>query len=783
MTDTGKVHRYLGKGHRLIEGQDKVSGRVKYTADLRLAGMVYLRPVLSPHAHASIVSYKLDAARLVPGVVAVLTDEDLCTRDTVINSRSSAVLARGVVMFRGQPVVAVVAESEAAAQSGADAVEIEYSPLPAVVDPERAIKADAHVLWPNGVPKEGADLTAQHGANAKETAKVVRAYSNLHNEHHFVRGNVEHGFEEAHVVIERVYRTPIVHQGYMEPHSVVCDPDTLAQSITIYTSTQGQYIVRDETARILRLPKRQVRVVPMVVGGGFGAKYGSLEPLVGAVALAIGRPVQLVLTRSEDFLTTTPSPACIIELKTGASRDGKITAIEARVKLDNGVFPFELGGIVGMLLGGYYKCANVDIKCLEVLTNKPQSGAYRAPGAPSATLAIESNVDDMAHALGIDPLEFRYANAAETGDPCGNGDPWPNIGLKQCLERMRVHPLWQQRRGSTGVRAANVQNGGSFKSGLGSDRKQTGVGIAVGGWPCFMGPAAAVCRVDSDGTVRVHVGTVDVSGVNSSYVLVAAEVLGVSPDMIEIVQGDTSSGPFGPNSGGSQTTYSVAGAVAGAAQVVRDRLLQMASDHFEASVDDLEVRDGFVFVKGVPDRSVGFGALASTAESKKGGPGPVIGEGRAAVEENAPGFVVHLAKVEIDTDTGHVEVVDYVAIQDVGFALNPTMVEGQIHGGVAQGIGWGLHEAMLYDDNGQLLTGTFMDYDLPKIEQVPNMEVILIENPSPLGPFGARGIGEPPIVPGAAAIGNAIRDAIGARLCELPMRPEAVWRALQSIER
>ena len=780
MADIEARYSYLGKRHKLIEGQDKVSGRVKYTADLKLPGMLYLRPVLSPHAHGSIVAYRLDAARRVPGVVAVLTDEDLCTRSTVINSRSSAVLARGVVMFRGQVVVAVVAESEAAAQNGADAVEIEYLPRPVVVDPVQALTADAHVLWPNGVPKEGADLTAQHGASAKETAKAARAYSNLHNDHHFVRGNVEQGFAEAHVVIERTYRTPIVHQGYMEPHAVVCDPDALAQCVTIYTSTQGQYVVRDETARILRLAKRQVRVVPMAVGGGFGAKYGSLEPLVAAVALAMGRPIQLVLTRSEDFLTTTPSPACIIELKTGASRGGKLTAIEARVNLDNGVFPFELGGIVGMLLGGYYKCANVDIRCLEVLTNKPQSGAYRAPGAPSATLAIESNIDDMALALGVDPLEFRIANAAETGDPSGNGDPWPNIGLKQCLDRMRRHPLWQQR--SDGVPSKKSGRVAWSETSFARVRKVSGVGISVGGWPCGMGPAAAVCRVDSDGTVRVHVGTVDVSGVNSSYVLVAAEVLGVSPHNIEIVQGDTSSGPFGPNSGGSQTTYSTVGAVAGAARVVRDRLLQIASDHFEASSDDLEIRDGLVYVKGVPDRSVGFGALASIAEGKKGGPGPVIGEGRAAVEQNAPGFVVHLAKVEVDTDTGHVEVKNYVAIQDVGFALNPMMVEGQIHGGVAQGIGWGLHEAMLYDVNGQLLTGTFMDYDLPKIEKIPNVEVILIENPSPLGPFGARGIGEPPIIAGAAAIGNAIRNATGARLCELPMRSEAVWRALREVD-
>jgi len=469
----------------------------------------------------------------------------------------------------------------------------------------------------------------------------------------------------------------------------------------------------------------------------------------------------MTLTRSEDFLTTTPSPAAVIELKTGARRDGTITAIQARVTMDNGVFPFTLGGIVGILLGGYYKCPNVKIDCYEALTNKPQAGAYRAPGSPSATFALESSIDDMARELGIDPLEFRLKNAAETGDPMGNNDPWPSMGLKLCLERMGEHPAWQGRATTNG-----------------SNGKLEGVGIAVGGWPCGMSPAAAVCRVDTDGTVRVHVGTVDVSGVNSTYVLIAAEELGVPPEQVEIVQGDTRTGPYGPASGGSQTTYSTAGAVASAAREVRRRLLDLAADEFEAAAEDLEIRDGKVYVKGVPDQSIALGDLADIAESKKGGPGPVIGEGRAAVEENAPGFVTHLAKVAVDPETGEVDLQQYVAIQDVGFALNPTLVEGQIHGGVAQGIGWGLHEGMVYDEQGQLLTGTFMDYGLPKATQVPSIEAVMVQNPAPSGPFGARGIGEPPITAGAAAIANAIKDATGARIAELPIRAELVWRAL-----
>jgi CO/xanthine dehydrogenase Mo-binding subunit len=505
---------------------------------------------------------------------------------------------------------------------------------------------------------------------------------------------------------------------------------------------------------LLALPKSKVRVVPMTVGGGFGAKYGIIEALVAAAAIKLGRPVRMVLTRSEDFLTTTPSPATVIELKTGAKRDGTLTALQARVLLDNGVFPFTLGGIVGILLGGYYKCENVKIDCFEVFTNKPQGGAYRAPGAPSATFALESNIDDMARELGIDPLEFRYRNAAEGGDLMGNGDPWPDLGLKQCLEQMREHPAWKDRRPGEGV------------------------GIAVGGWPVGSTPAAAVCRVDDDGTVRVHVGSVDISGVNSSYVLVAAEILGVSPDQVEIIQGDTQTGPFAGPSGGSQTTYSVSGAVANAAREVRRKLLNVAADHFEAAVDDLEIKDGQVQVKGVPSHSVLIGKLAEMAQNKKGGPGPIVGEGTAAVQKGTAGFVVHLAKVAVDNDTGQITPLQYVAVQDVGFALNPLMVTGQIHGGVVQGIGWGLHEAMIYDDHGQLLTGTFMDYDIPKFDTVPALETILVQNPAPEGPFGARGIGEPPITAGAAALANAVRDATGVRITETPIRSEALWRAM-----
>ncbi|MFO7169678.1 MAG: xanthine dehydrogenase family protein molybdopterin-binding subunit [Chloroflexota bacterium] len=737
---------------------EKITGRARYAADLNLPGMLHARLVLSPYAHAKITKIDTSAAAAMPGVVAVYTAEDLPTRDRAVNSRHSAVLAKEKVLFRGQPVVAVLGETEAAARDAADAVVVEYEPLEPLVDVTRALAEDAPPIWPNGLPKEGADLTAAHGETAKVGSDEEALPPNVHEASHEVRGNVEQGFREADVVVERIYRTPIVHQGYLEPHASVAEYDPYRGTVTVYTSTQGQFQVRDEVARLISFPKSKVRVVPMTLGGGFGAKYGIIDPLVAALAIASKRPVKLVLTRTEDFLTTTPSPATIIELKTGAKRDGTLTALQARVIMDNGVFPFAVGGVVSNLMGGYYRCPNVQIDVYEVLTHKPQAGAYRAPGAPSASFAIESNMDEMARALGMDPLEIRLKNAVQAEEPTGNNNPWPDSGLTKVLQTLAEHPAWKNR----------------------TKGPNEGIGIAVGGWINGRSPAAAICRVSSDNTVSVHVGSVDISGVNSSLVLIAAEILDVPPDQVVLIQGDTRDGPYAGPSGGSQTTYSVSGAVAGAARVVRERLLKVASDHFEVGTEDLEMSGGFVGVKGVPDRRISIGELAQIAESHNNGDGPIIGEGRSTLERSASGFVVHLAKVAVDPDTAQVTLKQYVAVQDVGFALNPTMVEGQIHGGSVQGIGWGLYEQMVYDEYGQLLTASFMDYALPQFDQVPDIEAVMVTNPSPNHPFGARGVGEPPITAGAAAIANAVRDATGVRVTEIPIRPEVLWRAMHA---
>lgn len=749
-------HRYLGKARKLVDGIEKVTGRAHYAGDVSLPGMLHGKLALSLFAHARITRIDTAAALKIPGVVAVLTADDLPTRNRQPSSRQTTTLAREVVRYRGEPVALVLATSLAAAEDGVAALQIDYEPLPAPVTAEAALDPAAPVIWPQGAPKADTDLTAAHAAVARGEEQSDHVASNIHEQKRFSRGDALAALATAEVVVAGTYRTAIVHQGYLEPHAVVADIEPIRKHITLYTSTQGQFGVRDEVARLLGLRTSQVTVVPMTVGGGFGAKYGILDPLAAAAALAVGRPVRIVLDRSEDFLTTTPSPASTITIKLGATREGVLTAIVAEMVIDNGIYPFTLGGIMSTLLGGYYRCPNIQIDVVEVLTHKPQAGAYRAPGSPQVTFAIESSIDELARRLELDPLELRLRNAATTGDPMGNNDPWPSMGLRQVLEAAANHPLWRDRTPGSGV------------------------GLAIGGWPCGMSPAAAVCRVDTDGIVRVHVGSVDISGVNSSFVLVAAEILGVPPEQVEIVAGDTRSGPFAGPSGGSQITYSVAGAVAAAAQEARRQLLEVAADMLEARIDDLDLRDGAIHVRGLPGRTLPIGEVARRAQEQQGGPGPIVGEGRTAPAENAPGFVAHIVQVTVDHETGRVQPLRYVAIQDVGFPLNPLMVEGQIHGGAVQGIGWGLHEALRYDENGELLTASLMDYTLPRAADVPSIETVLVTNPAPNGPFGARGVGEPPITAGAAALANAIRDATGARIYELPMRDEVVWRAMQT---
>ncbi len=750
----------LGSSLPMTDGREKVMGQAKYAADVTLPGMLHLRPIFSPHAHARIKAINKDPALRVPGVVDVLTAKDLPAASRRPTNRNSAILAGDRVVFQGQPVAIVVAESEVAAQDSADCLVINYEPLAAAIDPVAAMDDGGPLVWPEGLAEADNAVAEAHTGGAGGAAEQATG-GNVSATVHFKRGDVQVGFAEADLILERSYRTHIVHQAYLEPHAAVAAVDPVDGKLTIWTSTQGQFLVRDEVARLLGLPKSQVRIIPMKVGGGFGAKYGILESLLGAAAFHLKRPVRMVLTRSEDFLTTTPTPACLFDLKTGVKKDGLLTSLQARVVLDSGAFPAHLTTIICTLLGGYYRFPNLEIRAYEVLTHKPMVGAYRAPTAPQATFAIESQMDEMARKLSLDPLQFRLENAIETGDPMPDNKAWPSVGLKACLERIADHPLWRDRLSVRGGR---------------------GVGLAIGGWPGGAAPAAAVCRADSDGTIYLHLGSVDITGSNTAMRQMAAEVLGVSPDTVQVLPGDTEQGPFAGHSGGSMITYTVGTAVIEAAKEVRKQILVVAAEMMEASSADLEISEGWVSVRGVPSRRLSVAEVAAQTLKMGGRHRPIICHGSSALAaQQSPVFTAQLVEVAVDPDTGQVEVVHNVIAQDVGRAINPLLIEGQVHGGATQGIGFALLEQLLYDEGGQLLTGSFMDYALPNASRVPSFEVLLIENPSPDGPFGARGVGEPPIIAGAAAIANAVRQAVGVGMTELPITPERLWRALHQV--
>ena len=749
------------------DGPDKVTGRTRYAGDQVLPGLLYARLVTSPYAHARILNIDTSAALSLPGIVAVFTANTLGMAQADPLSRAQSPLAQQEVLWCGHPVAVVVGETEALAEDGADAVEVDYDPLPVVIDPEGAIRPDSPLARShseisavagggehNAVPQMGAAVEEEkRSQNVSQTPPLKM-------------GDIEVGLREAEVVVECSYRTHPVHQSYMEPQSVTVAPSPSGHHLVIWPSTQGLFNVRSAVAGALKMPERQIRVEPVPIGGGFGGKETLLEPLAAAVASRLHKPVRLVYTRQEDLLAGNPAPQTVTTIKLGAKRDGTLIAIQARMILDSGAYPNPLAGFSGFHFAGVYRCPNLDIRCDVVQTNKPGTGSYRAPSGPQAYFALESTVQELCQQLGMDPLQFRQINALKEGDPNIMRGRWPRIGLLECLEQIQQHPLWVQREQARREAPEDLRGW------------KIGIGVAAGGWPGGTEPAAALCRLEQDGTFTIVVGSVDLSGSDASLALIAAEELSLPASAVNITHDSTDSMPYSGLSAGSKTTYTVGSAVLAAARDARDQVFTIAAEMLEASAVDMELRDGKVMVKGVPEKYVTLQQIAANS-MRFGAPyEPVYGRGRSANRVSSPMFAAHLARVAVDPETGEVRVLDYVAAQDVGRAINPAEVEGQIHGGVVQGIGWALFEGMAYDEYGQLLTPTLMDYALPHSQDVPTITPLLVEVPSELGPFGAKGVGEPPVVAVAAAIANAIRDAVGVRMTQIPMTPERVFASL-----
>ncbi len=751
----------IGVARPRIDAPDKVTGATRYAADGYVHGLLHARLVLSTEAHARIRGVEKDAALQLDGVVAVLTAADL----PVVKSgtdRAAEPLARDEVVFAGQPVALVVAESEAAAEDGVEAVVVDYEPLPAVVDLEAAMTPGAPPARLSA-EEAGGDLESIHAGvdKGEDDAEEEQLSANVLDSVTRGSGDVAAALEASDAVVSGTFRTPWTYQAYIEPQvsTAWLEPNG---TLVVSTSTQGSFVTQNELFRAFGLDFDKIRVIAEPLGGAFGGKFALVEPLAAGAALALRRPVRVALTRTEDFQATNPASAQITELRIGGRKDGTLTGIEARMLVDRGSNAgWGVEGITSLLVAGPYRWEAFDLRGYGIQTNRFTFGAYRAPGAPTAAFALESLVDELAEELGVDPLELRLKNALVEGDTAVSGNPVPTFGAVEVLERIREHPLWARR--------------DSLPEG-------EGLGLAAGYWPGGNEPAAAVCRVDSDGILTVITSAADMSGVNSGFQVIAAEAFGMPPDRVRVVTTDTASGPYAGASGGSKVTYTVGAAVLKAAEAAREKLLAAASQELEIAPDDLEVVEGVVRAKGAPDRSITVAELSRKALRFGGRYEPIEGHGGSAQTRGAPSVAAHLSHVRVDRETGEVELLRHVIAQDVGRALNPALVEGQMRGGATQGIGWALFEELAHDEDGRLLTGSFLDYAIPVAERVPPIDTLIVEVPAPDGPFGAKGIGEAPVVAAPAAVVNAVAAATGVRMRRLPMTPPRVWAALTGTE-
>jgi CO/xanthine dehydrogenase Mo-binding subunit len=740
------------------DSEPKVRGATRFAADVPVNGLLHARLLLAHDAHALIKSIDTTAARDLPGVVAVLTADDLPIVATG-PGRSKNPLAREEIVYAGQPIAIAVAETEAIAADALELIEVDLEPVEAVIDVESAVRPSAprarlHVI------EEGdeTDLGDAHAAvaaggvgNEEELSENVLGTARLAD------GDVDAAFAASEAVVRGRFHTPWVYQGYLETQTATAWFD-VDDELVVSTSTQAPFMTRDEVASLFGLPIDRVRVRAAPLGGGFGGKMLIPEPLVVSAALATRRPVRLAMTRSEDFAASNPAGAEVMELVVGADRDGNFTGIRARIWCDRGsVEGMGVESIAAMLSAGPYRWQAHHLTCYGVSTNRVTYGAYRAPTAPPAAFAVESLIDELAGRLGIDPLDLRLRNVLVPGDKTVAGQELKVFGALECLERMRDQPMWTGRH---------------------SLPEDEGVGLSIGWWPGGYEPAAAACRLDSDGHITVVTGIADMTGVQTTFAAIAADAFGVSADKVRVVNADTASAPYSGTSGGSKITYTVGRAVELAARQTRERLLDVAAEELEIAPEDLEIVDGSVRPVGVPAKAMAIEDLAKKVLTFGSPYPPVEGQGLVSLPQ-APQSAAHLSHVRVDRETGRVTVLGHVIAQDVGRALNPALVEGQMHGGTTQGLGWALLEEIAYDEHGQPIAGSFVDYAMPTAGGVPLIDTEIVEVPTPEGPFGAKGVGEAPVVGVPGAVANAVAAATGGvRMRQLPMTPERVWRAI-----
>jgi len=737
------------------DGMDKVTGRAKFGADLHLPGMLIGRVLRSPHAHAKILSVDTSEAEKFPGVKAVVSGSDFppappivweASGETPINFRDLAknVMARDKALYDGHAVAAVAATSAVAAEKALGLIKVDYEVLPHVIDVEEAMKPDAPVLH-DDIFTEGVSPTPDKPSNI---AKKME----------FVLGDVEEGFKEADVIVERDFATKPVHQGYIEPHACVADVSEDGK-IFIHCSSQGQFMVRQFTARTLDVDISQITVNPAEIGGGFGGKTTVyLEPTAALLSRKTGRPVKMVMSRTEVFRASGPTSGGTVKVKIGAKKDGTVVAAQANLAYQAGAFAGSPIGPGCMCAFGPYDIKNVHVTGYDVVTNRPKVAAYRAPGAPISEYGVECVLDEIATEIGVDPLEMREKNAARQGTKAAYGPTFGPIGFADTLEAAKAHP--------------------HYSAPLG---KNQGRGVASGFWFNIGGDSTASVHINEDGTASVMEGNPDIGGSRASMALMAAEVLGIDYEKIRVTIGDTSSVGYNFLTGGSRVTFASGKAVVEAAKGAVAELCNRAAKIWEIDSDAVEWVDGEARPAG--DNAGKFDPLPLSTLAGMAGQtgGPIGGHASLNVKGAGPGFGTHICDVEVDDETGRVSVVRYTAVQDVGRAIHPSYVEGQLQGGVAQGVGWALNEEYIYDKEGRLDNPGFLDYRVPVASDLPMIDTVLVEVPNPNHPFGVRGVGEVPIIPPMAAVANAVSSALGGtRMSELPMSPPKVLATLRN---
>ncbi len=743
------------------DGADKVTGRARYSADISLPRMLYGKVLRSPHAHARIKSIDASRALALPGVKAVITADDIEHPSGIVTDQgegamvnfgflSNNILAMDKALYKGHAIAAVAATNPHVAEEALGLIDVDYEVLTPVMLAKDAMAENAPLLH----ERLANTFNASSRAGGTRATDDAEGSTNVANRLEFRLGDVDKGFEDAEVIVEKEVSTVAVHQGYIEPHSATAmwhDDGYL----TVWSSSQGHFSVREHTARMVGIPVSKVKAVPMEIGGGFGAKLAIyMEPLAALLARKTGNPVKITMSRTEVFEATGPTSGTVVSVKLGATKDGKLTAAEAHLIFEAGAFPGSPvpGGAQCMMAA--YDIPNAYIEGFDVVVNRPKTAAYRAPGSPSAAFAMETAMDELAEKLGMDPVDLRLINSAKEGTRRATGPLMPKVGFVETLEATKAHPHY------------SAPLTGPYR----------GRGVASGFWGNNTGPAAATATVNPDGTVNLVEGSPDIGGTRTSVSQQLAEVLGILVEDVKPQVADTDTIGFTSNTGGSGVTFKTGWACYQAALDIKTQMMERAAKIWDISVDDVEYVDGVLQHKSDQELRMTFKQMAAR---QNGTGGPIVGRAGVNPGGAGPALAAHIVDLEVDPETGKVTILRYTGLQDVGKAIHPSYVEGQIQGACAQGIGWALNEEYYVNEQGHMLNSSFLDYRMPVSLDLPMIDTVIVEVANPAHPFGVRGVGEVGIVPPMAAISNALYQALGVRINQLPMNPgtvlEAIW--------